>query len=259
MSDTSEYTPEVDPVIDGQVEFDGETATEEVEYDYFNVDEFGDKYVKLSVSGDEVEVPLKEAISGYQRQADYTRKTQELADQRKELAFAQAIQEALDNNPSETIALLQQHYGVMQEDEFFNEDEFLDPVEQQYRTLDSRIRAFEEAQALQELEQTVSSLQNRYGEIFDANEVVAKALAIGSTDLEAVFKQIAFDKVLTQRSAQNDYQAQKSAEESAIIEQKRQAAIVSGGASAKNASAGSDSITSLRDAFSEAKRQLGIS
>jgi predicted metal-dependent hydrolase len=259
MSDTSEYTPEVDPVIDGQVEFDGDTATEQVEYDYFNVDEFGDKYVKLSVSGDEVDVPLKEAISGYQRQADYTRKTQELADQRKELAFAQAIQEALDNNPSETIALLQQHYGVQEKDEFFGEDEFLDPMEQQYRTLDTRIRAFEEAQALQELEQTVSSLQNRYGEIFDANEVVAKALATGSTDLEAVFKQIAFDKVLTQQSAQSNYQAQKSAEEQAIIEQKRQAAIVSGGASAKNASSGSDSITSLRDAFSEAKRQLGIS
>lgn len=259
MSDTSEYTPEVDPVVDGQVEFDGDTATEEVEYDYFNVDEFGDKYVKLSVSGDEVEVPLKEAISGYQRQADYTRKTQELADQRKELAFAQAIQEALDNNPAETIALLQQHYGIQEEDEFFGEDEYLDPIEQQYRTLDQRIRAFEEAQALQELEQTVSSLQNRYGEIFDAGEVVARALAIGSTDLEAVFKQIAFDKVLNQRSAQSNYEAQKSAEEAAILEKKRQASIVSSGASAANASAGSDSITSLRDAFSQAKRQLGIS
>jgi len=39
MSDTSEYTPEVDPIVDGQVEFDGETVTEEVGYDYFNVDE----------------------------------------------------------------------------------------------------------------------------------------------------------------------------------------------------------------------------
>jgi predicted metal-dependent hydrolase len=259
MSDTSEYTPEVDPIVDGQVEFDGETVTEEVGYDYFNVDEFGDKYVKLSVSGDEVDVPLKEAISGYQRQADYTRKTQELADQRKELAFAQAIQEALDNNPSETIALLQQHYGVQEQDEFFGDDEYLDPMEQQYKTLDNRIRAFEEAQALQELEQTVSSLQNRYGEIFDAGEVVARALATGSTDLEAVFKQIAFDKVLSQQSAQSNYQAQKSAEEAAIIEQKRQASIVSSGASAANASSGPESINSLRDAFSEAKRQLGIS
>jgi predicted metal-dependent hydrolase len=259
MSDTFEYTPDVDPVVDGQVELDGDTATEEVSYDYFDVDEFGDKYVRLSVSGEEVEVPLKEAISGYQRQADYTRKTQELADQRKELAFAQAIQQALDNNPVETIALLQQHYGIQQEDEFFGEDEFLDPVEQQYRTLDQRIRAFEEAQALQELEQTVNTLQNRYGEIFDASEVVARALAIGSTDLEAVFKQIAFDKVLAQRGAKNDYEARKSAEEAAILEQKRQATIISGGSSASNASAMSESITSLRDAFSEAKRQLGIS
>jgi hypothetical protein len=112
---------------------------------------------------------------------------------------------------------------------------------------------------LQELEQTVSSLQNRYGEIFDAGEVVARALATGSTDLEAVFKQIAFDKVLSQQSAQSNYQAQKSAEEAAIIEQKRQASIVSSGASAANASSGPESINSLRDAFSEAKRQLGIS
>lgn len=42
--------------------------------------------VKLKVQGEEVEVPLREALQGYQRQADYTRKTQELKAQREEAA-----------------------------------------------------------------------------------------------------------------------------------------------------------------------------
>mgnify|MGYP003660765602 CR=1 FL=1 len=42
-------------------------------YDYINPDDFGDKYVKVKVDGAELDVPIKEALSGYQRQADYTR------------------------------------------------------------------------------------------------------------------------------------------------------------------------------------------
>jgi hypothetical protein len=68
------------------------------------VDEFGDKYVSCNqVDGEEVRVPLKEALSGYQRQADYTRKTQELSEQRRQVQFGAALQEALQNDPSGTL------------------------------------------------------------------------------------------------------------------------------------------------------------
>jgi len=39
--------------------------------------------VKVKVHGEELELPIEEVAKGYQRQADFTRKTQELAEQRK--------------------------------------------------------------------------------------------------------------------------------------------------------------------------------
>ena len=55
---------------------------------------------------EELEVPLKEALSGYSRTADYTRKTQELAQQRQQVEYALAVQRALQAQPAETIRLL---------------------------------------------------------------------------------------------------------------------------------------------------------
>lgn len=40
---------------------------------------------KVVVSGQEIEVPLTELVNGYQRQADYTKKTQELSGREKKL------------------------------------------------------------------------------------------------------------------------------------------------------------------------------
>jgi hypothetical protein len=60
------------------------------------------------------------------------------------------------------------------------------------------VQAFEHQKAADELERTVASLQTKY-EDFDANEVVSRALALGSTDLEAVYKQISFDKCMKMR------------------------------------------------------------
>ena len=66
-----------------------------VAQDYFTWDEYADRPVKLNIAGEEIDVPLKEALAGYQRQADYTRKTQELSEQRKQVQFGTALQEAV--------------------------------------------------------------------------------------------------------------------------------------------------------------------
>lgn len=44
-----------------------------------------DQLVTVKIDGKEEQIPLKEAIAGYQRQADYSRKTGALAEQRKQL------------------------------------------------------------------------------------------------------------------------------------------------------------------------------
>ena len=98
---------------EGQLE--DQQETDEVEYD----EEPKPRY-KVKASGEEVEVELDELIKGYQQGADYTKKSQALAEQRKAIeaerghleyvkqerqAYAQKLQ-ALDS------FLTQQHQGV---------------------------------------------------------------------------------------------------------------------------------------------------
>jgi hypothetical protein len=51
----------------------------------FPVDQHLDKLVTVKIDGKTERVPLREALSGYSRTADYTRKTQELATQRQQV------------------------------------------------------------------------------------------------------------------------------------------------------------------------------
>ena len=250
----------VDPIeFDGQVEGGEETSFEEYTPEYIDIDSYADKYVKLQLDGEELEVPLKEAVSGYQRQADYTRKTQQLAEERKNVQFAQAIQQALDNDPSATIELLKNHYGLDQQEVFEEDDIWADPMEKQYKQLERRLASFEEQQAMNELERTIGGLQQKYGDDFDANEVVSVALAQGTTNLEAVYKQMAFDRLYSREQAQRELQSRKTQQEQKIVQAKRSSGIVAGGSSAQGSSSDTAPITSLRDAFSAAKAQLGIS
>lgn len=259
--DTENFDSEImEPVdYDGQADGMDEAAEYESAPEYIDVDSYADKYVKITVDGEELEVPFKEAVSGYQRQADYTRKTQQLAEERRGVQFAQAIQQALDNDPNATIDLLKSHYGLNDVDSFEEDDIFADPMEKQYRQLESRIRSFEEQQAMGELENNLYNLQQKYGEDFDANEVVAQALALGTTNLESVYKQGAFDRLHAREQAQRQVQAQRQQQEQKIVQAKRSGGIVAGGSSSQGTSVDSQPITSLRDAFNTAKQQLGIS
>jgi hypothetical protein len=80
-----EQTEEVDEPID-EYEDDVQDEEEETEEE---VEAAPDLY-KVIIDGEEVEVSLDELQKGYSRQSDYTRKTQQLAQQRKE---AEALQQ----------------------------------------------------------------------------------------------------------------------------------------------------------------------
>jgi len=217
------------PVEGQDATVDGTAETPEAELDLFDYTEVADKVIKLQVNGEEIAVPLKEALAGYQRQADYTKKTQELSEQRKQLTYAQALSEALQKDPAATVALLQQQYGVNQTK--VEEPEWLDPSDKKMSDLEKRLVAFEQKQAMDDLTRTIDTLQSRYGDDFNADEVVAKALATGQTDLEAIYKQIAFDRIYSKASDAN----QKLANEQARLEAKRKANVVSGATSSKGA------------------------
>jgi hypothetical protein len=245
---------ETNPIASGQVgeEVEVQAETPEQEQELFDYTEIADKVIKLQVDGEEVVVPVKEALAGYQRQADYTRKTQELSEQRKQVQYASALQEALQSDPAATLQLLNQQYGVATQPQ---EDEWMDPAEQQLRQLEQRIAAFEQSKAMDELTRTIDTLQSKYGEDFDTDEVVAKALATGSTDLEAIFKQITFDKVYSKASEAT----KKLSEEQARVQSKRSAAIVSGGTAAKSpVTTQTAQPKSVFEAFENAKRTLNL-
>lgn len=236
-------------------------SEEEEELPFLDIDQFKDQYVKIKVDGEELIVPLAEAVAGYQRQSDYTRKTQALAQQKSEIQWASALKGALESNPQAAIELLANQYGVRPavapqqkvDDPFaglFRDDESVDP---RYREIEARLQAFEEERAQQQLERTITVLSQKYGEEFNPQEVVAAALASGSTDLEATFKQIKFDKVM------EDAKAAKAAASARAkkVAAKKEAAVVSGGSAKGGAGGDSGTVSSIADAWREAKRALG--
>ena len=75
-------------------EIEAEAESEEIEAEEDQQEEAEqepDKYYRVKLDGEDYEVTLDEALAGYQRQQDYTKKTQAVAEEKKQL---QAEQEA---------------------------------------------------------------------------------------------------------------------------------------------------------------------
>ena len=197
-------------------------------------------------------ITLDEARNGYLRQSDYTRKTQELSEQRKQVQFAATLADALEKDPATTLQMLQKHYSVNTAPQV--DDEYLDPSEKQIRSLEQRVMAFEQKQAYDELQRKVESLSGKYGDDFNADEVVAKALTLGTTDLEAVFKQITFDRVYSKATETSKKLDETEGRKAA----KRQASIVSSASSAKSGTPTAAKPTSVFEAYEQAKKTLNI-
>jgi hypothetical protein len=257
MSDTFAPTPDAEPTI-GSTDSSEEITTTEKQY--LDPNEYSDYRVPVKLNGEERDVSFTEAIAGYQRQADYTQKTQELAEQRQALQFAATLQTALENDPAGTLNLLRNHYGISEaqaQEMVDSYDEDMDPVDARMSQLDKRLAQFEEQQSQQQIEKEISRLQAKY-EDFDTNQVVQAAIRSGSTDLEATYKQMAFDVIMNQRELQSQAAAQSQLKESEVVQAKRDASVISGGSSA-TASTTDDSATSINsvsDAWAAAKRQL---
>ena len=262
MSDELTSFDGMEPVEIGSTEYDN-GHTEAPDTPVLSIDEYSSYRVPVKLDGEELQVPLSEAIAGYQRQADYTRKTQELSQQREQVQFATALQAALDSDPASTLELLSQHYGISKKaaaEMMEQEDEYLDPVEKKYRELDRRIAQFEESQNQQLIEREIQGLQSKYGD-FDVKEVVTLAIQRGTTDLEGTYKQLAFDKMVAQKELEELGQQRRSEIEKSVMQSKRIASVVNGGSSA-TASTTSETLTpisSVAEAWAAAKRQMGAS
>lgn len=225
---------------------------------YLDHDQYADHHVRVKVDGQETSVPLREAIDGYSRQADYTRKTQELAEQQRRAQFGLTLQQALEANPAETLRILQSQYLQEQAEQTPPEppDWTDDPADKRWQEYDARLQRFEQQQADNELRTAVGVLQQRYGDEFNPSEVVQAAFQQGRMDLEGVYKEMAFDRYWQgQRAAQEA----KAAEEAGRTEAKSQTSNLHSGNGANNAvEPSSDHPMSIEEAFAAAKRTHGV-
>ncbi len=69
---------------------DADPAGEPEEPQHLTIDEYGDLTIPVTINGEEQKVSISEAAKGYQLQADYTRKAQALAEERKTFEAEQA-------------------------------------------------------------------------------------------------------------------------------------------------------------------------
>ena len=217
-------------------------------------EEPGELY-SIKIDGEEQQVSLDELQAGYQRQGDYTRKTQELADERRRLAQAESIVTALENDPEATIGALARTFdvgmgnrSVSSDDDFDMMDEDVDPNSKRIAELEARLEQQDRFQRQQQIEKTVENLQGKYGD-FDSTELLQHAVKNGIDNLEAALTHMRYSAVEQERS--------KLKSELDVYEKKREASTVEAGGS-KQPSAVPDSKevpSSIREAFSQALKQ----
>lgn len=201
-----------------------------------------------TVTIDGQEYTLDEARAAVMRQADYTRKTQDLAAERQSLAQAKALFDAIQADPRGSIEALQEHFADALQD---NDDE-VDPVEARLR----RVESFESEQrqqaALAAVDAELTGLEQRYGQ-FDRNAVLQHAVDNNIGNLRAA--------LLDLRESDPNVMAaqQRAAADAAALAAKQGLAPVAGGSAAAGATKpGGKPIERPSDALREALAEAGV-
>jgi hypothetical protein len=178
VKDTSDNPQPVDKTVDnadengGQVE---ETTKETPEETKFSID--GEEYTLDQI---------KQWKLGDMRQADYTKKTQEIAKQRKEHEQAIALFEYVKNNPDVATALRDADFSNGVEDKLKD----LTPEAQKIQELEYQL-------AEKELDEKINSLKTKYPD-FNEVEVMQECDNRKIYDLEFVYNAMRGSKEPTQ-------------------------------------------------------------
>jgi hypothetical protein len=196
-------------------ETDGEVPS------YLDPETVGSHLVRIKVDGEEIEVPLSEALAGYSRQSKFTKEMQGLAAQREQIKLGAAIEAALRTDPATAIAALQARY--LREDT----PSFEDPLEAQVYEI-KQVLARQQADAqTNAIASEVSTLQSRFGEDFDFDACTQLVLSGEAKTLTAAHKLVAFDKFVG--SGQAEEVARKAAADAKRTAAKRGQATTSRG------------------------------
>ena len=212
-------------VGDTEVEAEGPSeAVEEPSRQYVEIDDPDNRYERVKVDGEDVEVPYSELVRGYSREADYTRKTQALAQQRQEAEFGLRLQQALASNPQLTLQILAQQHGLslaeaQAQAAEIEEDQYSDPLEREIAQERRARLALEDRlsqrEADEQLERAVVGLRNQYNltnEDLQAVVGTAYQMGVGPEAFPMIYKTMQFDRIDARVKAHRAEQERQRAE-----------------------------------------------
>lgn len=243
--------------------------------EYVEVDDPDNRFVRVKVNGEDVEVPFSELQKGYSRESDYTRKTQELAQQRDELGYWTQVAQAMRVDPQATLALLARQHnltiGQAQQLQAQHDQppQFDDPLEKQVWEQQQEIKrlreTYEQDAADRQLNSAVAQLQQNGATDEDVRAVVEVAYrnGLGIEQFPMIYQSIAFQR-LQQRAQMSLADQQRQAAETQRRQQAAQQAgqLVSSGsgtpAGVLTNQRPADGTMSLRDAAEAALDVVGI-
>lgn len=259
MTDIADQSDHTEPVESGELG-EGVQQTAEVEPSpepWAEFDNYADQLAQVLVDGEPQLVPLAELRDGYQRQADYTRKTQALAEERAAHERAVQLYQALDADPAGTLKLLQTAFAEELAPEVPDpEDEFLTDEQKQIKALEAKVNSFVQEQEMshvaQQLDNELNGLVSQYG----LDEVGKQALidfAVGRDydNFTDAFARMQLEGAI----AKNETAAQVQARQEAA----RAAQVVSAGTQRNSAAQPSiqpKAGQSVRDSYEQAKAML---
>jgi hypothetical protein len=258
----------------GQIESspDQSTAPPPAEPDYLDIDDsIAGRHVRVKVDGEEISVPLSEALQGYQRQAAFTRHSQELAEQRREHEDALRLHQAMQVNPGLTMQVLASRAGMSVEQylglspqqraiaDAEQEPEFDDPLEREIHVERQARLALEDRimqrEADEQLRGAVYGLQQKYGLNEDQVRAVVgqtMQMGLGIEMLPMVYQAMAFQGM--QQAQQESAQQRQQTEAQRQAAAAQAAAVVGNGTGVVGGSStpANPSYSSYRDAIAAA-------
>lgn len=254
--EVSDVDSEIDSIEDTDVDDLAESDDDDAPADVFDFDSIKDKTISVTVQGETFEVPLSELRNGYMRQADYTRKTQQVAADAKVVQWAHDLQEAFKNDPQGSIRFLQQQFGVLDSD-VDDPYEFLDPefkpivnelqqTKQQLAELQRQQQQVSEQRAIAEAQSELEFMKSKYSD-FDPMQVLPIAIDNG-LPMDMAYKLWKADQLESQSAAEA---AAKAKAEKAAASRDKARQVSKTVAKGSNKAASADDSWKQFDSFEE--------
>ena len=191
--DDSEVNEDLD-IEDIEVDADDDDDSVDDATTEFDFDSIKDKPVKVTVNGETFEVPLTELRNGYMRQADYTRKTQQVAADADVIRWARDMQEAFRIDPVGSVRYLQEQLGIQDlSDPLDDIDPEMQPIvaelwrtREELNELRQRTEQFDQERVSNQVQTELNQMKSKYTD-FDPLQVLPIAIDNGLS-MEMAYK-----------------------------------------------------------------------